>query len=365
MAYKVLGQTTSVASSTASTTTNLVRDPSFRNLIGSNGWIDRTMASFVYNTGNSANFNYNYNINNNAHWGFSHSTVTNKVITNSGNNGITTAPFGNSKTAIGMQNGGTTSNWILTYGTAEVSIATPAANWLNTATAIPVSGGLTYYGYASAYTVSAISGALSFSVFYFDSSGGYISSTNVDFNLTAGSWVRGGGSHVAPANARWANFQIYTNSSNANNSLYLDGIYFGLDQTPGSTFVEPLLPGEAATTAPFTSKIAGYQLETPVSTTGTAPAGTQTVLYTVPAGKSTVVSTISVANLNSVPTTYRIAVIPSGETLATKHFTHMDVLISANTTHTVTVGMTLTAGDKIQIAADTSTVAFTAFGDER
>lgn len=366
MAYKVLGQISSTAISTAATTTNLIKDPSFRNLVGSTGWVNRLFTSNTYNSGSSANINYWYNINGNTNWGLSHSTTTNQTITNAGNDGITTAPFGNSKTAIGTFNNGTSSNWILTYGikNAQSISGTADSAWLNIPTAIPVSAGTTYHAYFSYYGFNS-SATPQMDIWFFQANGSIVSTTSVTLtqSVTQNTWTRIGGSvGAAPATSAYAVFQIYTNT---NTRAYIDGVYFGTDSTAGSTFVEPLLPSEAVVTAPFDKKISGYQLETPVSTTGTAAAGAQTVLYTVPAGKSSVISTISVANLTTLNTTYRIAVIPSGETLAKKHFTHMDIPINGNTTQTVTIGMTLTAGDKIQIAADTGDVSFTAFGDER
>ena len=49
-------------------------------------------------------------------------------------------------------------------------------------------------------------------------------------------------------------------------------------------------------------------------------ATTATTAYTVPSDTETVISTIAVANTGAYPTTYRIAVRPNGETLATKHY---------------------------------------------
>jgi hypothetical protein len=87
-------------------------------------------------------------------------------------------------------------------------------------------------------------------------------------------------------------------------------------------------------------------------------------LYTTPAGSSAVVSTLTVSNLSQSATTYRYAVIPSGETIAKKHWIVFDAPIGANSTDTFTIGKTLAAGDKIIVTADTNNVAFTAFGNE-
>ena len=74
-------------------------------------------------------------------------------------------------------------------------------------------------------------------------------------------------------------------------------------------------------------------------------ATTNTDVYTVGAGKQAIVSTITVANRSASARTYRIAVRPSGATLANQHYIAYDVVIAANDTTALTLGITLTATD--------------------
>ena len=62
--------------------------------------------------------------------------------------------------------------------------------------------------------------------------------------------------------------------------------------------------------------------------------------------------------------TYRVVVQPSGESLAPKHFVCTDTPIGSNQTQTITIGMTLAAGDVVKVASDTSALSASLFGDE-
>jgi len=93
-------------------------------------------------------------------------------------------------------------------------------------------------------------------------------------------------------------------------------------------------------------------------------ATTNTDIYTVGAGKQAVVSTITVANRSASARTYRIAVRPSGATLANQHYIAYDVTIGANDTTALTLGITLTATDVITVYASTTDLSFGIFGSE-
>jgi len=95
-------------------------------------------------------------------------------------------------------------------------------------------------------------------------------------------------------------------------------------------------------------------------------ANTSTTLYTVPASTQAVGSTLVICNLDTsgVVATYSVAVIPSGQTLANKHYTHYTQAIDARKSIRLTVGWTLAAGDKVQIIASTANVSFNLFGAE-
>ena len=92
-------------------------------------------------------------------------------------------------------------------------------------------------------------------------------------------------------------------------------------------------------------------------------ATTLTDLYTVPASTSTVVSTIVVCNQGAA-TSFRISVAVAGAVDATSQYLFRDTDIAANTTYTVTIGITLATTDKIRVYATLATLSFSAFGSE-
>jgi hypothetical protein len=94
-------------------------------------------------------------------------------------------------------------------------------------------------------------------------------------------------------------------------------------------------------------------------------ATTDTDLYSVPAGTQAVVSTLAVANRSaSVAGAYRIAVVPSGETLENKHYIAYDVTVDAKDTALLTIGLTLGPLDKLIVRASTADFTFNLFGVE-
>jgi glucose-6-phosphate dehydrogenase assembly protein OpcA len=93
-------------------------------------------------------------------------------------------------------------------------------------------------------------------------------------------------------------------------------------------------------------------------------ATTDTNLYTVPANTSAVVSTIVVANRAGTTSTYRIAIRPSGATIANQHYIAYDVTVGAADSTTLTLGITLAATDVVTIYASTTNLSFSVFGSE-
>lgn len=93
-------------------------------------------------------------------------------------------------------------------------------------------------------------------------------------------------------------------------------------------------------------------------------ANTNTTLYTVPSATSAVVSTLSVANLSTTATTYRIAVQPAGATLANSHYLAFDVTILGNDSTMLTLGLSLAATDVVTVRAGNANLAFSLFGSE-
>jgi hypothetical protein len=93
-------------------------------------------------------------------------------------------------------------------------------------------------------------------------------------------------------------------------------------------------------------------------------AHTATTVYTVPSLTSTVLSTVTVCNQSANTATFRLAVRPSGETLAAKHFINYDTPVPGNDTISLTLGITLAATDVLTANANTSSVSINAFGSE-
>lgn len=93
-------------------------------------------------------------------------------------------------------------------------------------------------------------------------------------------------------------------------------------------------------------------------------ATTNTDVYTVGSGKQAIVSTITVANRSAASKTYRIAIRPSGATIANQHYIAYDISIAANDTTALTLGITLTATDVVTVYASSADLSFGVFGSE-
>jgi hypothetical protein len=93
-------------------------------------------------------------------------------------------------------------------------------------------------------------------------------------------------------------------------------------------------------------------------------ATTDTDIYTVGSGKQAIISTITVANRSATGKAYRIAVRPAGATLANEHYLAYDVVLAANDTTALTLGITLTATDVVTVYASSADLSFGIFGSE-
>lgn len=93
-------------------------------------------------------------------------------------------------------------------------------------------------------------------------------------------------------------------------------------------------------------------------------ATTNTTLYTVPASNSVVVSTITVCNQAGTTANFRIAIRPTGETIASKHYINYDTQVPGNDQLALTLGITLAETDVVTVYANTATVSFNIFGTE-
>lgn len=91
-------------------------------------------------------------------------------------------------------------------------------------------------------------------------------------------------------------------------------------------------------------------------------AATNTTLYTCSAN-STVCSTLVACNQG--PTTnYRVAIRPSGNTLANVHYIIFDNYINQYDSIFLTMGFTLANTDVVTVYANTANVSFSLFGAE-
>ena len=91
---------------------------------------------------------------------------------------------------------------------------------------------------------------------------------------------------------------------------------------------------------------------------------TLTTLYTVPASTQAIASTLSICNIGTVSTTYRVAVRPAGAAIANQHYLAYDAVVSANDAILLTLGIALATTDVISVYAGTANISFSVFGVE-
>lgn len=356
--YKTLGQTTATAAS-ATTVVNLIIDPTLdgmgnssqtniaanqhvalTSLTGLNGW--RGVSEQSANT-----FASGINV-----W------TSGTLVAQAGTNSLYAANDGASTAQIGFTTGPATTNTSFSFtGTTNYSSA-------QTSSLIPVSASTTYY-YGAWYGTSNTGVTASYRVRWYGSTGTFISANEFNTNLTANTWVKGSSSATSPSTAAFATVTIYANV-NGGQRLGIDTIWFSTDANASTTFPTPsATTGSATLTAPFNRRSENVWSGTAnSSTTVSTFAGALTDLYTVPASTQTVVSTITATNLTTSATSCRVLVLPSGQTAAAKNFIVFDGTLPANSTEAYTLGITLAAGDKIQVASDIANVSFSAFGSE-
>ncbi len=93
-------------------------------------------------------------------------------------------------------------------------------------------------------------------------------------------------------------------------------------------------------------------------------ATTNTDMLTVGAGKSVVASTVTVCNRGTTAAQYRIAVRPSGVSLANQHYIVYDANVMGRDTVNLTIGLTLAATDVVTVYASSANLTFSMFGAE-
>lgn len=353
MAYKVLGQVTTVAPASAPTINNLLFDSSFTGF---------TLPNAIAST----SANSTRQISPLTPWRFqSSNTSSDNGLKSTTIDGTTTAPFGPTSSSYGIApNTSVTVNLNQGWTIGRNSDTTPDGNSIDPATAITVVPGTTYQLGFSLYSSNGGGGSAGFKIAWFSSSLVYLSQSSVPLDATAtASWHRRTSSVTSPSGAVWAILTVYLNTGSSQ-KMFVDGIVFGENSAYATTFTEPVLPSLASTTSPFDKKVNGFVSETVFSQTGVTFAGAFVTAYTVPAGKETVVSTLVISNISSSTTNYRVAVVPSGTSLAKEDLLFLDVPIAANSVQAITIGMTLAAGDIVRVAADNAFVNATLFGSE-
>jgi hypothetical protein len=93
-------------------------------------------------------------------------------------------------------------------------------------------------------------------------------------------------------------------------------------------------------------------------------ANTLSRVYNVPASNSAVISTVVICNQSTIASSFKLAVMPSGNTVSSKHYLNYDTPIPGNDSIAVTIGITLAANDTILANASSSNISISVFGSE-
>jgi hypothetical protein len=151
--------------------------------------------------------------------------------------------------------------------------------------------------------------------------------------------------------------------------LYLDNISLIEGAIPKSLLPRRPIDGttgnpNALYTSPYTTRSEGWSGLSYASPTVRKVTGPWVNLYIVPDNRSAVASSLTISNIGTSAATYRIAVVKYGETLSHKSMLAFDHPIIQTSAETMTLGLSLAAGDKIIVQSDTDKVQFQLFGSE-
>lgn len=96
------------------------------------------------------------------------------------------------------------------------------------------------------------------------------------------------------------------------------------------------------------------------------PEGTvDTIIYTVPSGKEFVASNMSITNRSTnLSASFRIALVPQGESLGNKHYIEYDAFIDCRESKRVPINLGMDEGTKVYIRTNLSNLSFTLGGVE-
>lgn len=354
--FKVLGQTITTAAP-ANTVVNLITDPIMDGL-GTTTTTATTLNVPQTISGTSTKFWIGTSLSN--------VTIGGGISVNSTYGSSLQKYEGTNSLAIRNSSGGAIDAGYIYGQTGRQGITAAGTSDLTSTTdAIPVTGNTTYYYGAYVALIADGSRTYNMRVTWYTSTGVYIQANSSTTALTADAWNKMSSNATSPSTAGFAVFQIYGALSNGARSA-IDAIWFGTSSSIATTFPTPsVLTDTTLLTAPFTSRGTNVWSGTPyASTTINASAGALTDLYTVPSSTQAVVSTVTVSNLSTTAGRIRLLVLPSGQTAGKKNFIVFDTPIGANSTEAYSLGITLNAGDKLQVASDTDNVSATAFGSE-
>lgn len=95
-------------------------------------------------------------------------------------------------------------------------------------------------------------------------------------------------------------------------------------------------------------------------------ATTNTTVYTVPSSTSSVISTITIANQSGAGS-YRVIAQKAADvstTILAKQYLAYDVVIAANDTIALTLGISLESGDVIKVYCSSANMSVNIFGSE-
>lgn len=160
------------------------------------------------------------------------------------------------------------------------------------------------------------------------------------------------------------------------NHSYNDWTYFDVDNFAliEGAIPKALLPfrpvdgasgnPNALYTSPYTTRSEGWSSTPYASPTIRKVTGGWVTLYTVPDSKAAIASSIVISNIGTSAATYRIAVQKYGEALSHRHMLAFDHPINQTAAETMTIGLTLAAGDKVMVQSDVDKVQFQLFGSE-
>lgn len=96
-------------------------------------------------------------------------------------------------------------------------------------------------------------------------------------------------------------------------------------------------------------------------------ADSDTILYTVPTGYGAVSSSLMICNRSATNSTFRLAIIPSTDSvggISNEHYIAYDAVATANDFIGLTVGLTMGAGDIVVVRSGSTDLSFNLFGTE-